>query len=194
MLLRTLRLDLEPLTVAHADEMVDLLADRRLYAFYDDEASPTLDELRTRYARQSAGRSPDGRSIWHNWIVRVRESGEVAGFVQATVDATAGTSTAAATDPLEGPSSAELAWVIGTAYQRRGYATEAVAAVADALRGPDSLTGDDADLVHAHIAPRNTASQGVARQIGLRPTDVVVDSEIRWQQPYPGPPSEASSS
>lgn len=180
--------------MAHADEMVDLLADRRLYAFYDDEASPTLDDLRTRYARQSAGRSPDGRSIWHNWIVRVRESGDAAGFVQATVAATAATATAVATDHLDGPSSAELAWVIGTAYQRRGYATEAVAAVADSLRGPDSLTGDDVDLVHAHIAPGNTASQGVARRIGLVPTELVVDGEIRWQQPRPRLPAHASSS
>jgi RimJ/RimL family protein N-acetyltransferase len=174
--------------------MVDLLADRALYAFYDDEASPTLDELRARYVRQSVGRSPDGRSIWHNWIVRVRESGAAAGFVQATVDATTVAPTAAVTDRLGGRSSAELAWVIGTAYQRRGYASEAVAAVAEALRGPDSLTGDDVDLVHAHIAPGNTASQGVARRIGLVPTQLVVDGEIRWQQPHLGPSDETPSS
>jgi RimJ/RimL family protein N-acetyltransferase len=175
--------------------MVDLLADRRLYAFYDDEASPTLDELRTRYARQSAGTSPDGRETWHNWIVRVRDTGEVAGFVQATIGATAGSSTAGAdtaSTPFDGASSAELAWVIGTAYQRRGYATEAVAAVATAVRGPDSLTGDDVELVHAHIAPDNVASQSVARRLGLRPTDVIVDGETRWQLPLDAVPSSAT--
>jgi len=182
--------------VEHADEMVDLLADRRLYAFYDDEASPTLDELRLRYARQSAGRSPDGREIWHNWIVRVRETGQVAGFVQATVGATAGTSSAGAdtaATPFDGASSAELAWVIGTSFQKRGYATEAVAAVATAVRGPDSLTGDDVELVHAHIAPGNLASQAVARRLGLVPTSVVVDGETRWQLPRAAAPAGVTS-
>lgn len=164
--------------------MVDLLGDRLLYAYFDDEASPTLDELRLRYARQSAGGSPDGRETWHNWILRIRETGEVAGFVQATIGATSGSSTAGADTvetPFDGASSAELAWVVGTAYQRRGYATEAVAAVASAVRGPDSLTGDDVELVHAHIAPGNVASQAVARRLGLVPTDVVLDGEVRWQ-------------
>ena len=49
--LRSDRIDLEPVSPAHADEMVDLLADRGLYTFYADEASPSLDELRARYAR-----------------------------------------------------------------------------------------------------------------------------------------------
>ena len=74
--LATARLDLEPLRVEHADEMVDLLADRALYAFYADEASPTLDELRERYARQVRGAlGRTAREIWHNWILRERADG-----------------------------------------------------------------------------------------------------------------------
>lgn len=166
--------------------MVDLLADRRLYAFYDDESSPTVEELRRRYARQAAGLSPDGREVWHSWIVRERTSGRAVGVVQATVGATAGTSTASvdtAATPYDGAASAELAWVIGVPWQGRGYATEAATAVLDAVRGPASATGDDATLVHAHIAPGNAASEAVARRLGLAPTSVVHDGEIRWELP-----------
>jgi RimJ/RimL family protein N-acetyltransferase len=175
---------------AHADEMVELLADRSLYAFYDDEASPTLDGLRERYARQALGLSPDGREVWHSWIVRERSSGLAIGFVQATVGATAGTSSAGAdtaATPYDGVRSAELAWVIGVPWQGDGYATEAAAAVLDAVRedrardAARTTTGDDVTFVHAHIAPGHTASETVARRLGLAPTEVVHDGEIRWQ-------------
>ena len=161
--LETPRLLLEPLRVDHADEMVDLLADRALYAYYDDEASPSLDELRERYARQSRGVSADGTQEWHNWILRVRSTGEAAGFVQATV-----------TRDDAGAATAELAWVVGSAYQGQGFAGEAGAAVRDALRVPGTT-------VIAHIAPGHTASESVARRLGLLPTDVVHEGETRWQ-------------
>ena len=104
--------------------------------------------------------SPDGREVWHSWIVRERESGAAIGFVQATVGATAGSSLASvdtADTPYDGRTSAELAWVIGVPWQGRGYATEAATAVRDAVRGPGSVTGDDVALVHAHIAPGHVA-------------------------------------
>jgi RimJ/RimL family protein N-acetyltransferase len=171
-LIRTDRLDLEPVSPAHADEMVELLADRRLYAFYDDEASPTIDELRLRYERQAAGRSADGLEVWHTWIVRERASESACGFVQATVrvDDT-------------GRSVAELAWVIGSAHQGHGYAREAAAGVRDAVTGAGSVSGDDAEVVVAHIAPGHVASESVAAGIGLALTDMVHDGERRWQLP-----------
>jgi RimJ/RimL family protein N-acetyltransferase len=181
--LRSDRLDLEPVTSAHADEMVTVLADPRLYTFTGGEP-PSLDVLRTRFARQGAGISPDGRENWHTWIVRERATGAAIGFVQATIGATAGSSSAGAdtvATPFDGASSAELAWVVGTAYQGRGFATEAIATVADAVRGLGSLTGDDVTLVHAHIAPGHAASESVARHLGLVPTSVVLDGETRWE-------------
>jgi RimJ/RimL family protein N-acetyltransferase len=164
--------------------MVAVLADRSLYAFYDDEPSPSRDELRDRYSRQAAGLSPDGRAVWHSWIVRERVSGSAIGFVQATVGATAGSSLASVDTkdtPYDGRTSAELAWVIGVPWQARGYATEAAAAVRDAVRGAGSATGDDVTLVHAHIAPGHVASETVARHLGLVPTDVVHHGETRWE-------------
>lgn len=143
--------------------MVGLLADRALYAHYDDEPSPTLDELRGRYARQSAGRSADGSETWHNWILRRRSDGAAAGFVQATVRG----------------DRADLAWVVGTAYQRQGLAAEAARAVAAWLAPAGSGV-----VLGAHIAPGNTASHGVARAVDLEPTDVLdADGEVLWAAP-----------
>ena len=69
---------------------------------------------------------------------------------------------------------AELAWVVGAAYQGRGIASEAAAGVARWLgeHGVHALV--------AHIHPGNVASQVVARRTGLHPTDVVVDDEVEW--------------
>lgn len=160
--LRTERLDLEPLRVGHADEMVHVLADRELYAFYDDEPSPTLDELRSRYERQSTGGPPGGGEDWHNWILRERSSGEAVGFVQATVRGEV----------------ADLAWVVGTAYQGRGYATEAARAARDALAAAG------AQIAQAHIAPGNEPSEAVAQHLGLELTDEVdPDGERLWRLP-----------
>lgn len=174
-LLRTERFDLEPVSPAHADEMVDLLADRSLYAYYDDEASPTLDELRARYSRQAAGVSPDGRETWHTWIVRERATATCVGFVQATVrdDEILDPDTSAGRDRI-----AELAWVVGAAYQGRGVAREAALTVRDhELHGPDAVT-----TVVAHIAPGHVASESVARALGLSPTAREVEGETVWER------------
>lgn len=152
------RLTLAPLTVEDADDMVDVLAGENLYAFIGGEP-PDLDALRSRYARMVTGHSPDGRQDWLNWILRRRHDGQAVGTVQATV-----------TDGR-----AEIAWVVGTAWQGRGYASEAAGAMAEWLRG------QGIGIVQAHIHPGHQASMKVAARIGLRPTDLVKDGERMWQ-------------
>jgi RimJ/RimL family protein N-acetyltransferase len=159
-LLDTERLRLEPLRVEHATEMASLLDDQRLHEFTGGRPS-TLPELRARYARQVVGWSPDGRRRWLNWIARGRADGLAVGFVQATVNV----------DP---PASAELAWTIAVAFQRRGYAREATGAVADWLRD------HGVRMLSAHIRPGHEASEGVARALGLTATDQLVDGELLW--------------
>lgn len=68
----------------------------------------------------------------------------------------------------------ELAWIVGVAHQGHGYATEASSAMVGWLRR------HDVDAFAAHIHPGHEASEGVARRIGLRPTDAVRDGETRW--------------
>jgi RimJ/RimL family protein N-acetyltransferase len=122
----------------------------------------SVDQLWERYRRQSVGRSPDGTEGWLNWVVRHRESGTPVGTVQATLSRTG-----------EG-SQAELAWVIATGCQRRGYAVEAAAGMAAWLRG----LGISRFVAHVH--PEHKASQRVAERLGLSATGVEVEGEIRW--------------
>jgi RimJ/RimL family protein N-acetyltransferase len=164
--LETLRLTLEPVRVAHAEEMAPLLADPSLYAFTGGEP-PTLDALRTRYARQETRRSPDGVEHWFNWIARRREDGVAIGFVQATV---------AADPPPPAPLTAVLAWALGARFHRQGYAREAAAEMLRWL-----LTTGVARAV-AYIHPEHLASMGVARALGMTPTDELVDGEVVWDR------------
>jgi len=155
--IETPRLVLEPLRVAHADELQPLLDDQRLYRFIGG-SPPTLEELRHRHERQVVGHSPDGTRGWLNWVVRNRSTDLAVGTVQATLE----------------PESAEIAWLIGTDHQGAGYAKEASAGMVGWLQehGIHGLT--------AHIHPGNHASIGVARHLGLKPDGTRADGELRW--------------
>jgi RimJ/RimL family protein N-acetyltransferase len=150
------------LRVEHAPEMVAVLADHGLYVYTGEEPPPSLEELTERYERQVLGRSPDGHQLWHNWIVRVSDTGECAGTIQATITG----------------HDAELAWVIAISFHGRGYATEAGTAVRDALLA--GRGGDPVVAFLAHIAPGHVASETVARRLGLVPTELMVHGERRW--------------
>ncbi len=162
----TRRLILEPLQVADADEMAFVLGDEALYE-YTGGAPPTLEELRARYARQLSGRSPDRTRGWLNWIVRERVHRIAVGIVQSTLAW------------VEQDMVAEVAWIIGVAHQRRGYATEAAEAMLAWLGRHDVRT------VAAHIDPSHAASNTVATRLGLTPTSAVRDGEIRWARRRP---------
>lgn len=161
-LISTARLSLEPLGVHHAAEMVQVLAGTAIYKYIGGQA-PTRGTLAARYAGQAVGLSPDGREIWLNWIIR--EDGRARGFVQATV--------------AKDGSTADVAWVVGEAFQGRGTATEAAGAMIvwlrrQASRSPHRIT--------ASIHPDNAASAAVACNLGLTPTGRLdEDGEEYWE-------------
>jgi RimJ/RimL family protein N-acetyltransferase len=162
---RTERLDLEPLVVAHAAELAPLLDDTRLHEFTGGTPLSAVG-LAARYARLAARRSPDGDQLWGNWVMRLRGTGAAVGTVQVTLPADG---------RAAGP--AEVAWVVASAAQGRGYATE----VASCLVG---LLHEAGWTVVAHIHPGHVASQRVARAAGLAPTgEVREDGEMRWDHP-----------
>jgi RimJ/RimL family protein N-acetyltransferase len=156
----TSRLELQPLRVEHADEMATVLADPDLYTYIGGSA-PSVEALRARYERQVAG-SGDPDVSWCNWVIQLRGSGDLAGTVQATI------STGDA--PV-----AEVAWVVGTAWQGQGIASEAARALVTWL-GQQSVR-----TVIAHIHPGHQASAAVAAAAGLAPTDESQDGETRWR-------------
>jgi RimJ/RimL family protein N-acetyltransferase len=164
--IRTERLDLVPLTPADAAEMVTVLGAPELYEFIGG-APPGEAELRARYVRQSAGRSPDGSQDWRNWVIRERPGGAAVGTVQATI--------------AEGGTQAEIAWVVGLPWQRRGYAAEAARAVVGWLDSRGVRT------ISANIHPQHHASAAVARRAGLSPTEGFHEGERVWQRDGPPP-------
>jgi RimJ/RimL family protein N-acetyltransferase len=178
----TPRLDLVPLDPDHAAEMAGVLADPALYTFTGG-APAGPDALRARYEAQVAG-SGDPAVSWFNWVLRVRSDGHLAGYVQATVTA-AGAGPVAASGSGSGPDpaaagdvagdTAELAWVVGTAWQRRGYATEATRALAG------WLLSQGTSVLVACIHPDHAASAAVAAAAGLASTGEWRDGEIVWR-------------
>jgi RimJ/RimL family protein N-acetyltransferase len=157
---------LEPLAVGHATQMVEVLADSALYR-YTGGTPPTLPELQQRYAAQAVGHSADEHQWWLNWIVTSRANATALGFVQATVERHG-------TD-LQ----ASVAWVIAPGAQGRGLATEAGQAMLHWLRG------HHVHLIVANVHPDHAASNAVARKLGLHPTTVIENGEVRWQSTTP---------
>jgi RimJ/RimL family protein N-acetyltransferase len=155
------RLCLEPLRVEHADEMFAVLDDPGLHRYTGGEPL-SLDQLHGRYLRQARGHSADLAQGWLNWIVRRRSDQAALGTVQATLQRE------------DGLLVADLAWVVASAHQRRGYATEA----AHAILG--WLCQHRVRIFRAHIHPSHVASASVARRLGLRPTNRMIDGETRW--------------
>jgi [ribosomal protein S5]-alanine N-acetyltransferase len=112
------RLVLEPQVAAHAAEMFEVLGDPAIYE-YENEPPVSLAWLRERFARLESRQSPDGRQRWLNWVIRL-PSGELAGYVQATVS-----------DDGRGA----IAYVLNSRHWGHGIAREAVDAMTEELAG-----------------------------------------------------------
>lgn len=141
--------------------MAPLLDDVRLHVFIGGEPA-SQEQLHERYRRQAVG-PPDGSQRWLNWVVRRRDDERAVGYVQATV----------AEEP-DGPV-VEVAWVVAIGHQGQGYAREAAQVMVEWLREQGMIT------VRTHVHPDHSASQAVARAVGLVETPVVIDGEHRWQ-------------
>lgn len=156
-LIRTARLDLLPLEAVYGEELAEVLADAWPHPF-----AGGLDALRSRYARLIAG-SPDLAVSWCDWVIRLRDEGCLTGIVQATIAITG----------RDG--AAEIAWVVGTPWQRRGIAAEAARGLVAWLARRAVRT------VTAHIHPDHQASAAVATSAGLTPTGQRHDGAIGWR-------------
>ncbi len=119
-------------------------------AIYEFENEPPQSEawLTERYRRLESRRSADGTEHWLNWVVRP-PSGELAGYVQATVL----------------PTGASLiAYELNSRHWRQGIGRSAVQAMLDELRTQYG--------VHTFVAvlkARNFRSEGLLRRLGFVP-------------------------
>jgi len=122
--IKTDDLVLEPLAARHAEAMFEVLSDPALYRYLDHPAPPSVEHLRDVYTRLETRRSPDGRELWLNWVVRPT-GGPPVGYVQATVTANR---------------EAWVAFVFSSRHWGRGYATQATQAVIGHLTAAQGVT------------------------------------------------------
>lgn len=156
--IETDRLELEPLLREHAKELCPVLSDARLYVFTRERPPDSLADLYERYSLLESRRSPDGTQLWLNWVIVRRDPQVAIGYIQASVDL----------------DYADIAWVVGSAWQGRGYATEAARALVLLLRS------QGVRRINARVHPKHVASQRVAAKVGLVETDEEVEGETVW--------------
>ena len=148
--MRTLNGDgvtLEPQLESHAGELYPVLIDPALYTFTDEKEPGSETAFRERLQRLETRTSPDGAQHWLNWVVR-NDAGTAVGYVQATVDP---------------DGTAEVAYVIGRAFWRRGYASAAMVRMLDELKQTYDVT-----TARATLDPRNAASLALLTKLGFR--------------------------
>lgn len=101
---------------AHAQEMFRVLSDPAIYEF-ENEPPVSEDWLARRYRLLESRSSADGTEAWLNWVIRL-PTGELAGYVQATVTASG---------------TACVAYELSSPHWRQGIGTSAVGAMLEEL-------------------------------------------------------------
>jgi RimJ/RimL family protein N-acetyltransferase len=145
-------------------DLVTMLGKPELHEYIGGVPLTPLDATKRvqRWIRGSA--NPDIR--WINYVARRGRDGGFVGLAQATVTRT----------PRTGHTRCELAYLVDPPAQHQGFGTEMMrgfhAELRDTLR-PAEFT--------ANIFPGHTASEGVAKAVGLTPTTELVDGERVWR-------------
>jgi ribosomal-protein-alanine N-acetyltransferase len=153
----TQRMNLEPITTLHTQELVELFSDPKLHEFVPFEV-PTFEEQQKRCERWSQGRSPDGSEIWLNWAARDKASGKVMGHFQSGIKQDGETS---------------VGYVTARAFHGKGFATEAMRAVLECLRDQYKVK-----TVKAWSDTRNTASHKLAERLGMKIIETIKDADF----------------
>lgn len=156
-LFQTERLELVPIAPELAGEMFEGLQHPQLYEFISDSPPPSREWLFERYTRLAAGQSPDGSELWLNWLLRLKRSSRLIGFVQATVH----------------NRRALVAYLIFPCASGFGYIGEAVASMMDTLEREAGVT----EFV-ATVHTENRPSIRVLERLGFTRTSFTKDAEI----------------
>ena len=156
-MIETQRLVLEPIRKEHAKIMFDGLNDDRLYTFVPEEAPASLRGLEDRYQRLEDAISPDGKEVWLNWIVFLRDDHIAIGYLQATV---------------RQKDASEIAYALFQKYWCNGFASEAAKAVISHVF--DSYA---TPAVAALIDTRNDSSNEMVSKLGFHLVEIINDAD-----------------
>ena len=156
------RLAFVPTVAEHAQVTYPLLADESLYLWMPGNPLD-LPSLKERYAFWESRRSPDGKEWWWNWIINLKATSGIpgpptcVGTLQVGIDKASHVAT--------------LAYIIGSQYQRHGYATEALNALLNLLR----LKG--IHQVMAWVDTRNIPSIGLLKKLKFTSIDRIENAD-----------------
>jgi [ribosomal protein S5]-alanine N-acetyltransferase len=142
----------------HAALLFPMLREPSLYIYMNGDPPASIAELQAKYRIWMERCSPDGSELWLNWVARLRDGPFVAWF-QATVRST----------------QAEIAYLVGTEHQRRGYAVEGARAVIDHLAHDFGVVA-----VEAQADSRNRASIAVATALGMKSVACATPGDVRF--------------
>ena len=149
------RLRLEPQVEGHAAEMFAVLSDP---AIYEHENAPpcSVAWLADRYRKLESRVSPDGTERWLNWVVRL-PTGELAGYVQATVHASG---------------RAAIAYELNSRYWGRGIASAAVERMIAELAAAYGV-----ETLGAVLKQANARSRRLLERLGFAPAPEALRKE-----------------
>ncbi len=149
--LTTARLELQPQTIAHADRLFDCFQDKELYPFITRTPPESRDEFRKAILFLEGRKSRDGSQYWLNWVSIHRQSGELVGKVEVTMDI--------ATRDVH------LAYYTFRKHWKQGYARESCLGVITHL-----FQHYATQRVVIEMDVRNTASVKLAESLGAKRT------------------------
>ena len=156
LLIETERLILEPVTEGHAQTMVNVLNDPKLYSFIPFDP-PSLEKLKQRYKRWEARISPEQNEIWLNWVIHLKSTDQYIGDLQVG---------------YKENKEASIAYMIAENWQGQGYATEGLVSLIYMLF--DCL---DMTCVKAWIDTRNQKSINLVKTMGFQHTDTLIKAD-----------------
>ncbi|MEO8524075.1 MAG: GNAT family N-acetyltransferase [Caldimonas sp.] len=139
---------LEPLVVAHAEAMFELLSDPEIHRYLDHPPPPSIGHLRGVYGRLESRQSPDGRQRWLNWVLR-SPAGSLLGYVQATVTERA---------------DAWVAYILSRQHWGGGHAAAAMQAMLEHLK-----TANEVRRFLATVEAENLRSIRLLERLGFHP-------------------------
>ena len=145
--LETARLLLEPLVLSHPSAIYQRLLDERIYQFIPGDPPISRQALKTRYRSLRSRRSPDGAEVWLNWVMRLSNTDEYVGTLQATVHSDL---------------TAEIAYIVFPPFWKKGYAKEGCRRILDFLIEEHQVT-----VVAALIDTRNVPSIRLVESLGF---------------------------
>lgn len=108
---KTKRLMFESLVGSHSNDLFTVMNNQNIYKYVDESPYINKDKLFNRYVFLSKGASPESNQEWLNWAIKLKNSNDYIGLLQATIYKNQKT---------------EIGYLLSPKYWSKGYGTEAV--------------------------------------------------------------------